>query len=110
MRFDTPIFFQRVVSGAYDEKSGNYEPDTVTEEKRFASVTASKVETMNLVYGELKQGSLTVRLLMPYTKPFDCIRIGENEKAKIYRVDCSRSLRTKQVFVVSEVQDGKNQH
>lgn len=97
MRYDTPVFFQSVVSGEYDASSGNYKDDTVIEEKRFASVTDSSVETLNLVYGELKQGSFTVRLQRPYNKPFAHIRIGE----KKYRVDLSRRLKS---FVVSEVQ------
>nr|DAF28441.1 MAG TPA: ASCH domain protein [Caudoviricetes sp.]DAJ14583.1 MAG TPA: ASCH domain protein [Siphoviridae sp. ctdzB12] len=55
---------------------------------------------MNLVYGAIKQGSKTVRLQMHYKKPFDLIRIGN----VLYRVDFERKLRTKHVFVVSEVQ------
>nr|DAJ09308.1 MAG TPA: hypothetical protein [Caudoviricetes sp.]DAQ66546.1 MAG TPA: hypothetical protein [Caudoviricetes sp.]DAZ02743.1 MAG TPA: hypothetical protein [Caudoviricetes sp.]DAZ77738.1 MAG TPA: hypothetical protein [Caudoviricetes sp.] len=55
---------------------------------------------MNLVYGSIKQGSKTVRLQMHYKKPFDRIRIGN----ALYRVDFERKLRTKHVFVVSEVQ------
>lgn len=110
MRFDTPIYFQSTVAGAYNKRTGNYDPDTTTEDKRFASVINSKVETMNLVYGGIKQGSLTIRLLKPYTHPFDHIRVGEKEKAKIYCVDRSQVVLTKQVFVVSEVQNGKNQH
>nr|DAE07512.1 MAG TPA: hypothetical protein [Siphoviridae sp. ct0zh2]DAZ22451.1 MAG TPA: hypothetical protein [Caudoviricetes sp.] len=55
---------------------------------------------MNLVYGSIKQGSKTVRLQTQYRKPFDRIRIGEI----LYRVDFERKLRTKHVFVVSEVQ------
>ena len=100
MRYDTPIFFQRIESGEYDTSTGNYGEDTITEEKRFASVTNSGTETLNLIYGEIKQGSLTIRLNMPYTKAFDRIRIGD----KTYRVDFGRLLRTKQTFVISEVQ------
>lgn len=100
MRFNTPIYFQSVEQGEYNRDTGNYEPDTVTEEKRFASVTDSKTETLKLIYGDIKQGCLTVRLQNIYRKPFDKIRIGD----KLYRVDFSRTLRTKHIFVVSEVQ------
>ena len=99
MRFDTPIFFQRIKS-EYDQTTGNHNVSILSEEKRFASVTASSIETLNLVYGELKQGSLTVRLQNHYGAPFDRIRIGN----KVYRVDSARPLRIKQTFVVSEVQ------
>lgn len=100
MRFDTPIYFQTVKEGEYDPDTGNYAEDTVTEDKVFASVTDSRAETLNLVYGEIKQGCFTVRLQNIYRKPFDRIRIGE----KLYRVDYYRKLRLKHIFVVSEVQ------
>ena len=51
------------------------------------------------MYGELKQGSLTVHIQNHYTDPFDRIRIGE----KHYRVDLRRRLRVKESFVLSEV-------
>ena len=100
MRYDTPIYFQTVKEGKYDPETGNYAEDTVTEDKVFASVTDSRAETLNLVYGEIKQGCFTVRLQNIYRKPFDRIRIGE----KFYRVDFSRKLRLKHIFVISEVQ------
>ena len=100
MRFDTPIYFQTVKKGEYDPDTGNYAEDTVTEDEVFASVTNSTTETLNLVYGSIKQGSYTVRLQNIYKKPFDRIRIGE----KTYKVDFSRELKLKHTFVVSEVQ------
>jgi hypothetical protein len=99
MRFDTPIYFQHVTEGPYDPATGDYRPDAVVEVQMFASVTDTGADTLNLVYGELKQGSLTVRLQMRYPEPFSRIRIG----SKVYRVDMERRLRTKHVFVVSEV-------
>ena len=100
MRFDTPIYFQRKVKGAYDANTGNYGPATTEEDVRYASITNTGTDTLNIVYGELKQGSLTIILQMPYTEPFERIRIGD----KNYRVDRERRLRTKHTFVVSEVQ------
>lgn len=100
MRFDTPIYFQSVKQGEYDASTGNYKENTIEEEKKYASVTDSKTETLKLVYGEIKQGCLTVRLQKAYKKPFNRIRIGE----KIYSVDYSRQLRYMACFVISEVQ------
>lgn len=99
MRFDTPIYFERIRQGDYDTSTGNYGEHT-EKERRDAAVTASTTETMTVVYGAMKQGSLTVVLQNHYTKPFDQIRIGE----KAYRVDRQRKLRVKHTFVVSEVQ------
>ena len=101
MRFDTPIYFQTVVEkGEYDPNTGNYADDTVTEDEIFASVTNSTTETLKLVYGTIKQGSFTIRLQNIYSKPFNRIKIGE----KLYKVDYSRELKVKHIFVVSEVQ------
>lgn len=97
MRYDKPIFFQHIESGAYNADTGNYAEDTVNEEKRYADISDTGAQTLNVVYGSIKQGSLTIRLQRPYKKPFDSIRIGE----KKYRADFSRWSK---VFVVSEVQ------
>lgn len=100
MRFDTPIYFQRVTPGEYDAVTGNYGDDTIVESQRYADITDTGADTLNLVYGGLKQGSLTIRLQAAYTEPFDHIRIG----TKTYNVDRVRKLRSKQTFIVSEVQ------
>ena len=104
MRCDTEVFFQSITPGEYEESTGDYEEDKIMEEKKHASVTDTGTDMMNLVYGAIKQGSKTVRLQMHYKKPFDLIRIGN----ALYRVDFERKLRTKHVFVVSEVQSGRN--
>lgn len=98
MRYDIPVYFQTVQRGAYDAETGNYLPDNTTEEKRWASVTNSSAETLQLVYGKIKQGSLTVQFQRHYSKPFDSIRIS----GKTYQVDHVQTLRNKQMFVVSE--------
>ena len=99
MRFDTPVYFQTYTT-EYEVATGDYTEAILSEEKRYASVTGSARETMNLIYGEIKQGSLTIRLQNHYTKPFERIRVGD----KVYRVDSERLLRVKNIFVVSEVQ------
>lgn len=100
MRYDTPVYFQKVTSGAYDPKTGNYADDTVAEALRYASVMNTGEEKLKLVYDGPKQGSLTIQLQTHYTEPFDRIRVGET----VYRVDSSRKLRVKHTFVVSEAQ------
>ena len=99
MRLDTPVYFQRV-SETYDPTTGNYTEEITAVAKRYASVTDSGVNTLRLIYGEIRQGSKTVRLQSAYDEPFDRIKIGE----KLYKVDFSRKYRTTHVFVVSEVQ------
>lgn len=100
MRYDTPVYFQKITSGEYDPKTGNYGADTVEETRRYASIMDTGAVMLKLVYDGPKQGSLTIQIQNHYTAPFDRIRVGE----KVYSVDYSRELRTKHVFVVSEVQ------
>lgn len=100
MRYDTPIYFQRITPGEYSPNTGNYADDTVKETPRYASVMNTGEETLRLVYDGPKQGSLTIQLQNHYEEPFDRIRVGN----KLYAVDFSRKLRLKHTFVVSEVQ------
>ena len=97
MRYDKPVFFQKVEAGAYDPNSGNYGADVVTETKQYASVTDATTAQLSLIYGGIKQGSLVIRLQRAYKVPFDRIRVGD----KLYKVDFERHLKT---FVASEVQ------
>lgn len=99
MRYDTPIYFQRVTAGEYDLATGNYGEDAVVETLQYASVMDTRDETKRLLYGEIRQGSLAVHIQNHYTDAFDRIRIGE----KVYAVDYRRRLRVKETFIVSEV-------
>lgn len=100
MRYDTPVYFQKIIPGEYDKATGDYADDIVEEVEKHASVMDTGTEMMRLVYGSIRQGSLVIQLQNHYTVPFDRIRVGQ----KIYQVDNRRNLRTKQIFVVSEVQ------
>lgn len=100
MRYDRPVYFQSIVDGSYNEDTGNYEDDKIEENLIYASVVETKTELMTMIYGSIKQGSLTIHIQNSYTKPFDSIRIGE----KRYKVDYYRKFRTKESFVISEVQ------
>ncbi|MBM6949348.1 hypothetical protein [Mordavella massiliensis] len=100
MRYDTPVYFQRITPGEYNPNTGNYADDTVEETPRYASVMNTGEETLRLVYDGPKQGSLTIQIQNHYEEPFDRIRVGN----KLYAVDYSRKLRLKHTFVVSGVQ------
>lgn len=100
MRYDTPVYFQKITPGEYNSETGNYGNDTVEETLRYASVMDASRQTMMLVYGEIRQGSLTIQLQNHYDAPFSRLRVGN----KVYAVDSARKLRTKHTFIVSEVQ------
>lgn len=99
MRYDTPVYFQTVKPGEYDIKTGNHNPDTVTEVKKYASVTDTGAEMLKMLFGKVKQGSFIVRLQTPYKEPFQRIRIGET----VYSVKLEKLK--KRVFIVSELKD-----
>jgi len=100
MRMDVPIYFQKITPGTLDPTTGNYTKETITETKRDASVNSTTTQTMNLVYSEIRQDSLTARIQNHYNGEFDRIRIGDKQ----YKVDYMRPLKVKQTFVLSEVQ------
>ena len=99
MRYETPIYFQRLTEGEYDADTGNYADPTVTEEKRLASVVSTSEKRMMLIYGSIREDSRTIHLLNKYRKTFDRIRIGD----KAYKVDRHIFHGTKEGYVVSEV-------
>lgn len=98
MRYDKDVYFQLHTEGVYNERTGNYEAGTLTEEKRHANVMDTQTRMLQIVYGEMKQGSVTVQLQTPYTTVFDRIRIGDI----VYKVDYMRTLREKQTFICSQ--------
>lgn len=100
MRYDTPVYFQKITPGEYDPDTGDTAEDIIEEIERFASVYSTGAEMLNLVYGQIRQDSLTIQLQTQYKTPFDRIRIGDT----VYKVDTVQNLRVKQYFVVSEVQ------
>lgn len=97
MRYDTPVFFQRVLPGEYNAETHCYDADEIAEVKKYADVIDTSTEQLQIVYGAVKQGSVTIHLQRPYTAAFDSIRIGE----KRYRVDIAKR---RKCFIASEVQ------
>lgn len=100
MRYDTPIYFEKLSPGVYDETVGDYGDPVVVSTKRLASVVNTSDKQMRLIYGSIREGSKTISLLNAYGEVFDRIRVG----SKLYTVDRRISLRTKQAFVCSEIQ------
>ncbi len=100
MRYDTPIYFVKVTRGDYNADTGDYETDTPVETKQYASVYGTHANTMQIVYGHIQQGSLTIHLQNHYKDVFDYIRIGD----KKYRVDYHQSMRIKDGYIVTEMQ------
>lgn len=99
MRYDTTVYFQRTGSRIYNPETGDYERGSPVETPRLASVMDTQTQTLDLVYGEIRQGSKTIHVQNRYNGPFERVRIGE----KLYRIDFRREFGAKQSFVLSEV-------
>ena len=102
MRYDTPIYFQSAAPRVYDPTTGDWSDETPVEVKAYAAVMDTREETVKLLYGAIRQGSLTVHIQNHYEQPFTTIRVG----SKPYKVDFRRRLRVKESFILSEVQNG----
>lgn len=99
MRYDKTVYFVTEGERAYDPATGDYKDAQPVLVEKDAAVMDTQTETMRLVYGEIRQGSMTIHLQNHYDDSFDYIQYERNK----YRVDYSRRLRVKHTFVVSEV-------
>lgn len=103
MRCDTQIYFvtdgmRELVTDPTSENYGGYTESAATAVGRLADVTDTQATTQQLVYGKLREGSVTVRLNGHHLEPFDHIRIG----SVLYDVDAKRHLRHRSVFICHE--------
>lgn len=98
MRFDTPIKFVKYTE-TYDATTGDYTTAIESQEVCYASVSNTTERMMTLVYGGVKQDSITARIQNHFTGDFDEIIVG----GKAYRVDYRNPKRVKDVFVLSRV-------
>ena len=98
MRYATPVYFVKETEPVYDYETGDYVDGEPIKHEAWANVSDTGTERMQLIYGGLKQGAVTVRIRNKYEKDFDYILIGD----KKYRVDLSKSFRNDQAFHLSE--------
>lgn len=98
MRYDKKVLFQRVID-VY-QPNGDYVSGIAEEVTDYASIVNTDFDTMRLVYGEIKEGSITLHLLNKIAFVFNQIVID----GKTYSVDQVINQRTKQAYILSEVQ------
>ena len=98
MRYSTPIYFVKEGEDEYDYSTGDYVTGEPLKVEAWANVSDTGTERMQLIYGALKQGAITVRIVGKYDKEFDYIQVGD----KKYNVDAFRTFRNDQSFNLSE--------
>ena len=97
MRYSTPIYFVKE-GEEYNYDTGDYELVELVKDEAWANVSDTGTERMQLIYGALKQGAITVRIVGKYDKEFDYIQVGD----KKYNVDAFKTFRNDQAFNLSE--------
>ena len=98
MRCSTPIYFVKEGEDEYDYSTGNYVTTEPIRHEVWANVSDTGTERMQLIYGALKQGAITVRIQGKYEEAFDYVEVGD----KKYNVDAFRTFRNDQAFNLSE--------
>ena len=98
MRYDKQIYFVKEGEDEYDYATGDYITTEPIKHETWANVSDTGTERMRLIYGNLKQGAITVRIIGKYDKEFDYIQVGD----KKYNVDAFRTFRNDQSFNLSE--------
>lgn len=98
MRYDKLVKFQ-MVDSVYTDK-GDYEEQVLNEYTEYASIVDTDFQTMAIVYGGIKQGSITLHLLNKVKYDFNRIVY----EGKVYTVDQVINQRTKQAYILSQWQ------
>lgn len=98
MRYDKLVKFQ-MVNSVYTDK-GDYEEQITSEYTEYASIVDTDFQTMAIVYGGIKQGSITLHLLNKVKYNFNRIVYED----KVYTVDQVINQRTKQAYILSQWQ------
>ena len=98
MRYDKIIYFVKEGEDEYDYATGDYVTTEPIKHEMWANVSDTGTERMQLIYGALKQGAITVRIVGKYDKEFDYIEV----EGKKYNVDAFRTFRNDQAFNLSE--------
>ena len=98
MRYSVPIYFVKETEPVYDYETGDYVDGEPIKHEAWANVSDTGTERMQLIYGALKQGAITVRIVGKYDKEFDYIEV----EGKKYNVDAFRTCRNDQAFNLSE--------
>lgn len=100
MRYDTKVTFCKETPGGYNPATGDYAASTVRTLNKWANVTDAGADAMQLIYGQLRQGAIVIRIRGAVDPDMDYIMVG----GKKYSPDMVRTLRQEQTFTCSEVQ------
>ena len=98
MRYDKKIDFM-LVDYVYNA-NGDYTEEVIEQVTEYGSIVNTDFDTMRLVYGEIRQGSITLHLQNHIDFTFNRIVVD----GKTYAVDQRINQRVKQAYILSECQ------
>ena len=98
MRYDRKIDFL-LVDTVYNDK-GDYTEEVLESKTAYGSIVNTGLDTMRLVYGEIRQGSITLHLQNHIDFNFNRILLD----GKTYAVDQRINQRVKQAYILSQCQ------
>ncbi|GAB2022421.1 hypothetical protein RyT2_14950 [Pseudolactococcus yaeyamensis] len=98
MRYDKPFYFVRHIGKTYDADLGEWVQGTSERIKKFANITPMGAERQRVIFGDVSNERLVVRLQRIYLKPYDLLEIN----GKIYQGDKTHTSSDSLSLVVIE--------
>lgn len=89
MRHDRVIKLIKLPEEVYDDTTGDYTVGPGVEVEKLAHISDTGTQSMNLLYGKIREGAKTFRLKGELVAPFDYIQFGND----IYDVTMRRDVR-----------------
>lgn len=83
MRYNKPFYFVSDVGKHYDAELGEWVHGETSRVKKFADITAMSANRQQVIFGDVSNKRLVVRLQRVYRKPYDLLEID----GKSYQVD-----------------------
>lgn len=83
MRYNKPFYFVSNVGKHYDAELGEWVHGETSRVKKFADITAMSATRQQVIFGDVSNKRLVVRLQRVYREPYDLLEIG----GKSYQVD-----------------------
>ena len=83
MRYDKPFYFVSNVDKHYDAELGEWVQGQTSRVKKYGNVTAMSANRQQVIFGDVSNKRLIVRLQRVYREPYDLLEID----GKSYQVD-----------------------
>ena len=83
MRYDKPLYFVSNFDKHYDAELGEWVHGQTSRVKKFANITAVSENRQQVIFGDVSNKRLVVRLQRVYREPYDLLEID----GKSYQAD-----------------------